>query len=236
MNRLIKSPLQYILFLAMYPIARYVFGIKNKIKVTGRENLPHTTRVLFLSNHQTLIDSFLVGVNVISAKEIFFRQKLIPYNAPDRKNFLDHGFSKFFFGLLKNIPTDRNPKTLEKIQEQINSWCNILEENNLLLFFEGTRSRDGSIGKCKKGIAKTILQAQPDFIIPITLIGVSPIMPVDVGFNYRKISFGHRGQMIIGQPLDFSEIISSKLFSEESKISLICEKIEKTIKETKGEI
>lgn len=231
MNKLIKSPLQYVLFLAMYPLAKYIFKVKNKIEVTGQENLPHAIRILFLSNHQTLIDSLLIGSNVITAKELFFRQKLIPYNAPDRKNFLDHGFSKFFFGLLKNIPTDRNPKTMEKIQEQIDSWCQVLEDNNLLLFFEGTRSRDGSIGKCKKGIAKTIIQAKPDFIIPITLVGISPIMPIGVGFNYRKISFGHHhGQMIIGQPLDFSEIISSKLFSEKSKIDLICEKIEKTIK------
>ncbi len=213
----------------MFFLGSYIFKIRNRIKVTGKENLPRKGRVLFLSNHQTLIDSLLIGINVVSKKDLLFCQKKIPWNAPDRKNFFSHKFAKFFFGLLKNIPTDRDKRSLTDIENQIHSYCHVLKKNNLLLFFTGTRTRDGSIGKCKKGVAMTILEAKPDYIIPITLIGISDIMPVSVGFNYRKISSGHRGQMIIGEPLDFSGILSSNLFSERTKISLICELVEKSV-------
>lgn len=56
------------------------------------------------------------------------------------------------------------------------------------------------------------------------------LCPVDVGFNYQKISSGYYDRVIIGKPLDFSEILLSDLFSERTKILLICELVEKSVK------
>lgn len=226
MKTIVKAVLQYLLFWLMYFLGIYIFKIKNKITVTGKNNLPRKTKILYLSNHQTLIDSLLIGMSIVNRRELLLRQKNIPWNAPDRKNFLDHGFAKFFFSLLKNIPTDRNMKTKEDMRNQIDSYCRIIKMGwNLLLFFEGTRTRDGAIGKCKKGVAWTILQAKPDMIIPIRIEGISAIMPVQVGFKYGQISSGHQGQVIIGPALNFADIISSEL-SDELKVNQICQRIE----------
>ncbi|PIT94750.1 hypothetical protein COT98_02210 [Candidatus Falkowbacteria bacterium CG10_big_fil_rev_8_21_14_0_10_39_9] len=226
MKTIVKAILQYLLFWLMYLLGVYIFKIKNRIMFTGKSNLPRKTKILYISNHQTLIDSLLIGISLINCRELLLRQKNIPWNAPDRKNFLDHGFAKFFFSLLKNIPTDRNIKTKEDMKNQIDGYCQIIKRGwNLLLFFEGTRTRDGSIGKCKRGAAWTILQAKPDFIIPIRIEGISPIMPVQVGFKYGQISSGHHGQVIIGQALSFTDIISSKL-SDELKVRQITKRIE----------
>jgi 1-acyl-sn-glycerol-3-phosphate acyltransferase len=38
--------------------ALWVFRIRNRIKIVGRENVPRGVNVLYVSNHQTLINSF----------------------------------------------------------------------------------------------------------------------------------------------------------------------------------
>lgn len=217
----IKKVLGYFLILAIYLIGIYIFKIRNRIKITGRENIPPGSRILYLSNHQTLIDSLLIALGTSTLRQVIFKQSSVAWNAPDRKNFLDKGFSKFFFELLKTVPTDRNIRTQKDIERQISSYCRILEDNNLVLFFEGTRTRDGSIGDCKKGVVLTILKAKPNYVVPITLINIGQIMPIEVGFNYLKIKSGFRGEMIIGKPIEFDsqeiELIGQRIKAEIKK-------------------
>jgi len=224
MKKMIRAVWRYILLWQMYFLAVFIFKILNYVEITGKENLPRgkdRRRMMFLSNHQTLIDSLLTGFGITNLWDLLIHQERIAWNAPDRKNFLNGGFAKFFFGLLKNIPIDRGQKNLTDIENQIQNCGQILEEDNLLVFFEGTRTRDGSIGKCKRGVAKVILEFRPDYIIPITLVGIGNMMPIAVGFNYLKIKSGFKGRMIIGKPLDFSGIITSESLSENAKIVLI---------------
>jgi len=224
----IRAVLRYIANWLVYFLAILVLKILNHVEIKGRENLPkgkNRRRMMFPTNHQTLIDSLVTGFGLTSLWDLLFYQKRIAWNAPDRKNFFKKGFFKFFFGLLKNIPIDRGLNCLEDIENQIQNCGAVLKEDNLIVFFEGTRTRDGLIGRCKRGVAKTILEFNPDHIIPITLIGINNIMPVEVGFNFWKVRRGFKGKMIIGKPLDFSEIIASESLSENAKITLIRKEI-----------
>ena len=121
----------------------YIFRIRNKVKIIGRENLPHDTNILYLSNHQTLIDSWLIGISVVSFREILFFPSRVPWNAPDRGNFFRHWLGKYVIKLLKNIPTVRHMRNHDAILQQLKLFTDVLENSNLVLFFEGTRSRDG---------------------------------------------------------------------------------------------
>ena len=211
---------RYLLFWVMYFLSFYIFKVRNKIKVVGKENLPRETGILYVSSHQTLIDSLLIGANVISLWELLLLQIHIPYNAPDMKNFFSHWFGKHFIRMMKCVPVQRGSKSLSVLKKQVNVYCNILKRSNLLLFFEGTRSRTGEIGKCKYGVAATVLKAKDIKVVPIRLIGVNQIMPIESGFKYRKIFFGKKGYMIIGKPIDFEDILSSTDI-EQIKIDLI---------------
>ena len=186
--------------------AYYIFRIKNKVEIIGRENIPHSTNALFLSNHQTLIDSFLIGLVTVSFWETLFHPERIPWNAPDRTNFLTHRVWKHLFQLLKNVPVERKITNLETINHQVELFCEALTGSNLLLFFEGTRTRNGDIGECRPGVSETIRLAKPRFVVPILLEDIQVIMPIEVGFSYKGISGGHKGRIVIGQPIDFSDL------------------------------
>jgi len=229
----INAILSYFIFWFLWFVNIYIFKIRNRIKIIGQENLPRAKRVFYVSNHQTLIDSLLIGSNVVSLTDLIFRQCRIPWNAPDKNNFFSHKISKHFIKLMKCVPVQRDLKNLSAINKQIGEFCQILKKDNLLIFFEGTRTRDGSIGKCRYGPAKTILQVRPDYIIPILLVGIQPIMPIEIGFKYHKITFGHKGFMIIGPSIDFSDIYNLPLdkYSDKEKLEEIAWRVRNKVME-----
>ena len=228
--------LSYFLFIFMYLLGVYVFKVINKIEIKGKENLPRTTKILYVSNHLTFIDSLIIGIGVISLKELLFYPSHIPWNAPDFKNFYSKKIGVFFMKLLKNVPVDRRRLNNEEYVEfLIKRYCKILRKSALLLFPEGGRTKNNKgevMDRCKSGVAMTILRMtkeDPDFVvIPIYLDGINEIMPREVGQKYSRIKSGKKGKMIIGKLINFSEICDQDI-AEKEKIKLIKEKVRDSI-------
>ena len=149
MKKIINKVLFYLLVVILYFLVVYVFKIRNKVKIIGRRNLPkNKEKILYLANHETFFDSLIIILAILTPWEIFFKQKYIPWNAPDRINFFS-SWKKYLFLLLKNIPVDRGSKSYDKIKEQVNSFLEVFEKNeSLLLFWQGTETRNGVLGEC----------------------------------------------------------------------------------------
>jgi 1-acyl-sn-glycerol-3-phosphate acyltransferase len=199
---------RYLLFIFMWFVCQVIFQVLNRVKITGRKNLPRGTGILYLSNHLTLIDSWLIAISVISFWELVFFPKRIPWNATARENFFDKWWRRQIFSLLRCIPVDRVVKTEVDVKIQTQKLSELLKEKNLILFFEGTRSRNGLIGPCKTGVTWTIMGADP-IIVPIAIIGTQPIMPIETGskIKFRSIRRGHRGEIRIGKPCRLADLL-----------------------------
>ena len=87
MKTLIKNLISGFMLLIFWVISWYLFKIKNKTTIIGRENIPKKTSILFLSNHQSLIDSMLIGYAIFSPWDIFLHYQQIPWNAAAWENF-----------------------------------------------------------------------------------------------------------------------------------------------------
>lgn len=220
---IIISISSYLLFVFMYILGIYIFKIINKIKIIGKENIPHNSKnILYVSNHLTFIDSLLIGIGLVNVWDLFFSQKSIPWNAPDHTNFYGNKFGAIFMRLLKNVPVKRENNTL--VNSIIEEFVKVLKNGNLLLFAEGgrTKNKEGEfIDQCKYGVAKTILtmiQQEPLFmVIPVCLDPkIRNIMPKEIGQKYFKIKSGVRGTMVIGKAIDFSDIICLSLSEKET--------------------
>lgn len=215
LERLI-SPLALLFFLLL---GFYIFKILNKVKIEGRKNIPRGRNILFVSNHETLIDSLLIGMGVARWWEPFFRYHRIPWNAPDRKNFFSRPLERILMDLLKTIPVDRGCTKKEVTDETLERFYSVLRSGRLLLFFEGTRTRNGEIGPTRAGVARTIYFMRP-IVIPVLLENIQPIMPIESGFNFFKIYRKKRGRMIIGKPIVFSDLSDLRKIKDEVKISV----------------
>jgi 1-acyl-sn-glycerol-3-phosphate acyltransferase len=187
--------------LASFLFFRFPF---NFTRVRGRNNIPRRgERVLFVSNHTTMYDSFLIAVAAYFPKSIFYPS--LPFvNFAARENFFRSGFSKTVFALLRTVPVERrdHPWLMRK-------YVDFLERNNLLIFYQGTRSDDLSV--IKNGPAYAIAHSQsPITVIPVYHQGIERIFskggPKTSGpWRWLPRSIFRRPIVMFGQPIDFSE-------------------------------
>ena len=194
----------------------------NFTRVRGRRNIPQRgERVLFISNHTTMYDSFLIGVAAYFPQNIIYPS--FPFvNFAARENFFRTGFFKAFFSLLRTVPVERRDHPWLMRQ-----YVNFLDRNNLLIFYQGTRSDDLSV--IKNGPAYAISQTpSPITVIPVYHRGIERIFSRG-GPNTRGVwrwlprSIFRRPTVIFGQPIDFSECL--RISETRERISAINQRI-----------
>ncbi len=176
----------------------------NFARVRGRHNIPRRgERVLFVANHTTMYDSFLIGVAAYFPEVIIYPS--LPFvNFAARENYFRNRFFKALFSLLRTIPVERRdyPWLMRK-------YVAFLERRNLLVFYQGTRSDDLSL--IKNGPAYAIAHTRsPITVIPVYHQGIGRIFsrggPKTRGlWRWLPRSIFRRPMVIFGQPIDFSE-------------------------------
>lgn len=135
----------------------------SKIKVLGEENIPKNESVLFVCNHQGNFDiPILLGY---IEKPKGFIAKLETSKLPIIKTWMK---------LMKCIFMDR--KDIRQSVNAIKKGTKYLTKGySLVIFPEGTRSKDGSLGEFKPGSLKLSTKSGVP-IIPITIKGSNKIM------------------------------------------------------------
>lgn len=202
MKKFLKKPVSILVMLIFWFISWWLFKIYNKTTIIGRKNLPKRTGILILSNHQSLIDSMLIAYALFSPWDIIFHYRQIPWNAAAWENFFKQGGRRIFCYFLKTVPAYRH-QGIMAANKNIEAFNQILSKDNLLLFFEGTRSRDGNIGPCVFGPAKIISLSHP-ITVPIKLENMDRVMPIAAGFKWYRIRGGQHITIKIGEPISFS--------------------------------
>ncbi|UCD71690.1 MAG: 1-acyl-sn-glycerol-3-phosphate acyltransferase [Syntrophobacterales bacterium] len=137
-----------------------------RVKVRGLEYIGNEPSYVYMSNHQgnydifTLLSCLPVQFRWIAKKELF----AIPILG-------------WAMGAANYISIDRSDK--RKALESIEKAANKIKEGvSVIIFPEGTRSRDGSIQPFKRGgFTLAIKSGVP--IIPITINGSRDVMPRD---------------------------------------------------------
>jgi 1-acyl-sn-glycerol-3-phosphate acyltransferase len=165
-------------------IILFLSGVK--VEVKGVENVLMDRPQIFMSNHQSGFDIFIVLAFVpgqfrwIAKKELF----RIPVFSQAMKKA----------GYIE-IDRQRHEKAMESLKVAAQK---IREGKSVMSFPEGTRSKDGRIKTFKQGMFHLALEAGVP-IVPITIIGASEIMPKrSLKINPGKIT------MVIDKPIDVS--------------------------------
>ena len=173
-----------------------LMSIYTRRVVTGREHLDGVEApVVFVANHSSHDDTpallrALPGAwrrrtAVAAAADYFYAKRRLAWTV------------SLFFG---TVPVARDGRGLD---DDSTSHIKGLFENgwSLVMFAEGTRSRDGSVGKLRSGAA--VLAAQHDLLlVPIHVSGSHDVMPV--GRYWPKFRPGfkrHPVQIDIGEPI-----------------------------------
>ncbi|MGI9081776.1 MAG: lysophospholipid acyltransferase family protein [Thermoleophilaceae bacterium] len=168
-------------------------------RVVGRERLEGLEApVLFVANHSSHMDTPAIlramprrwrrCTAVAAAADYFYRKR---------------GIARAVSLVFNTVPMQRNGGGLEPSSTA--HLGNLMDERwNLLVFAEGTRSRDGSVGRLRSGAA--VLAAEHDLdIVPVYVSGTREAMPPGRRWMHRKperhLSSRHPVEVRFGAPI-----------------------------------
>jgi 1-acyl-sn-glycerol-3-phosphate acyltransferase len=157
-----------------------------RLRVSGTDRIPAEGGALVLCNHQSHLDPVLIGV-------VFQR----------RLNFLARETlfrSKPFAWLLRSfdsIPIDRDGSGLSGLKETLRR---LKREEMVLIFPEGTRTRDGAVARLQPGFCSLAKRGRVP-LLPVALDGAFQAWPRD-----RKLPKPGKVVVRIGTPIEPEEI------------------------------
>ena len=150
-----------VVYTALKPIYRF--------EVIGAENFPKEGGILLCANHIDALDPPVVGIN--SPRPVNFMAKEELFNLPILKSILPG---------VRAFPVKRGMSDRDALRRAIK----LLKEGEVVgLFPEGTRSKDGTLGKGFSGAGFFALRGEAN-VVPCAIIG--PYKP----FRRLKIVFG----------------------------------------------
>ncbi|HLF93889.1 MAG TPA: lysophospholipid acyltransferase family protein [Planctomycetota bacterium] len=133
-----------------------------RIRVIGAENVPKTGGVLIVSNHQSYLDPPLIGS---------YLQREMHFMA--RRTLFKNPLFGALIGRCNAFSIERDTADVKGVRNAIDR----LQRGNILLVFpEGTRTRDGTVGRMKAGIGMLAERAAVP-IVPVLIEGAYEVWP-----------------------------------------------------------
>ena len=149
-----------------YGVAKLFFRLCCRVHIEGSEHIPSQGGVVLVSNHISAFDTVLLpycvlvtqGVQIIwaPAKAELFRSRLLGY----------------LLTPLGVFPVRRGQHDRQAMRRMITH----MRTEKMMLFPEGTRSRDGRLHEGKRTVGKLIYTARP-VVIPAAIVGTERIIP-----------------------------------------------------------
>lgn len=168
----------------MYYFCRFLvwlyMHIAYSLRYVGRKNIPKKTSVIYASNHRSYADPPLVGAGCRGKIAFMAKEELFE--------------NKAFALLIKTLgafPVSRgkgDTAVIDTAVEKLNS------KRSLMIFPEGTRSKDGKVGRGHSGAA--LIAAKSG----------CPIIPVGVVYG-EKLRFRTKLRVVYGEPIDPADYV-----------------------------
>jgi len=198
--------LVYVLRSAFALILRLWLKVYHRFEIIGNEHLPKEGSFILVANHCSHLDTLCL-LSMLPLKKL---HRAFPAAAAD------YFFTSIPRTAVAAIIVNALPFHRDTHARQSLAICRELLANTgniLLLFPEGTRSKDGTIGRFKPGIG-LLIAGTPIRVIPCRLHGAFESWPKGGIFARRK-----KIQLVIGPPRTYESLHEGK----ESALSIAAE-------------
>ncbi len=163
---------------------QHLFVLLFRIRTFGRERIPKEGGVLLIANHQSFLDPIIVSVGLPRQVCYFAREDLFR--------------GRFFHWLIRSLgafPVKRGAADTAAIRMAIER---LRAGEIVLLFPEGTRTNDGSVGVFHSGMC-TIAARGNAPIVPVAIDGAFEAWPRNQKvFTFRPLKVAY------GDPIDLT--------------------------------
>ncbi len=190
--------------------AYFFFKVLNRTIVIGKENVRMEKNLLLLPNHQSMIDGFLVGTLVFFPRTLL-SPGLFPWLPAAWENFFENPLMRWFSDNWRCIPVKKGRKDVGAMLRM--EAC--LRDGVMIVFPEGTRTRDGKLLTPRSGIGYVMLKTRPT-AIPVCMDGMSGLQPV--GHFWPRV---FRTILIYyGKPVDLTEFYAQPVGREAAQAAI----------------
>ncbi len=161
-----------------------------RLRWRGAANLPRSGGVLVVANHQSYLDPPLVGC-VMGSRQFDFLA---------RAGLFEVRWLRPIITALHSVPVRESGGDPASIKEILRR---LAMGRVVLVFPEGTRTRDGSIGEFKRGVALILRKSE------------CPVLPVGIAGAYEAWPRGGRPRLLrgpvvveVGTPIPHAELLA----------------------------
>jgi 1-acyl-sn-glycerol-3-phosphate acyltransferase len=157
----------------------------NRFLIKGDGNIPCDGGVLLACNHISAYDTVFIPWAVVK------RHPLQMIWAPAKEELFRKRFQGWLYSSWGAFPVKRGRDV--RAGKVISD---LLKDQKVMLFPEGTRNRDGVLGKGNRGVGKLIFDSRPT-VIPTALVGLN---------RWKFPGVGQQAAVVFGSPLDLSDL------------------------------
>ena len=163
----------YLLGLPSLAAIRLLFSVELRgVEEVARIRPP----LLLVSNHQSLIDSYFVCFLIGLVPHGLIKEWIIPFHTPEESNFMAGPVGRAVHLSLRCVPLRRGQGLYQTGLETV---IELLRRGRSLVYMfpEGTRSRDGQIGRATPGAGR-VAAASGCSVLPVRIWGMDQVLPV----------------------------------------------------------
>ncbi len=186
-------------------IFRAIFATYFRYRVLGAERVPLMGGVILASNHASFIDPPLVGCGVPRGINFLARESLFRF--------------PLMGALLRSwnvVPVDRDgggAKGLKTILDRL------LAGNGIVLFPEGTRTKDGQLQPARSGIGLTVIKSKAP-VVPVRVFGA-----FEAFGRHSKFPRPYRVAVKYGQPMHFEALRAEAKTCDKARMKEIYQQV-----------
>ncbi|MEI6033402.1 MAG: lysophospholipid acyltransferase family protein [Verrucomicrobiae bacterium] len=167
-----------------YNLAKIIARVCFCLRVVHPERMVEVGPLILAVNHSSFFDPPLAGI--CSRRGVYYLA---------RKTLLKWPFFGPLFPAMNVIPVERDGNDMSALREVIKK---IKDGNGVVLFPEGTRSKDGSIQPARAGIGFVIAKTGAP-VLPMRIFGAHAAFPKGAKrLHFPQIT------VVIGEPIRFS--------------------------------
>jgi 1-acyl-sn-glycerol-3-phosphate acyltransferase len=144
------------------------FSLFHRIKRLGAEHIPRSGPIIYVANHQSHYDPPIVGVLVTDR----------PFSGMARSGLFKSKALAWIMRGIGAIELEQGKGDTAAMKAAIGE---LEKGRNVLIFPEGTRTRDGSLGEFQRGVILLIKRSRAQ-VVPVAMEGAFDIWPIGTAF------------------------------------------------------